>query len=67
MENFGGEKLIKPNHLQWEKNELLRSRAENHLDDHVLYKLFMDVSLDAVVKTLELETRALQPSPSHNL
>lgn len=60
-------KINKTNPTTVGKNELLGSRAENHLDDHVLYKLFIGMSLDAVVKILELETRALRPSPSHNI
>ena len=60
------EKLIKPTQLQWKK-ELSGSRAENYLDDRVLYKLFIGMSLDAVERTLELVTRVLRRSPSHNI
>lgn len=37
------EKLMKPIQLQWKK-ELSGSRAENYLDDRVLYRLFIGMS-----------------------
>lgn len=67
MERFGWGKLMKPTKLQWGKNELLGSRAENYLDDRVLYKLFIGISLDAAERTLESVTREVRPSPSHNM
>lgn len=50
-----------------EKNELLGNRAENYLDDRVLYNLFIGMSLAVAERTLELVTRVLRPSLSHDM
>ena len=49
------------------KNELSGSGAENYLNDHVLYKLFISMSLDGVERALQLVARVPRPSFGHNV
>lgn len=44
LKRAGGGTLMKPAQARWKK-EFLGSRAENYLDDYVLYGLFIGMSL----------------------
>lgn len=66
MERFGGEVNQTNPTVVEKKKELLGNRAENYLDDHALYRLFIGMSLDAVERTMELVSSILRSGPSHN-